>query len=269
MIARFVSAVLLVLTMSSCLQTFTSVRVHRDGSAIVRDSVHLSRELRESGPPSADTVARFKSKLDSMARAHATDLCSTATVRSVKIVNEADPTGWVVEYAIPSINDLHIGRNRQMKMIASEAMAGLSESEEKKDDDPLLFSIANGTLIITNPPAATSATTDAPPKAQSKEEAKMALDMMQTFMSGLRISFTVSVEGPISYTDAQFVKGSTITIMDVDFDKLLAVWKKKPKLYMAMQGKHPSDPAGMQQAMKSLPKGTIVYETREKITVKF
>lgn len=269
MIIRICLLVLLATLMSGCLKTFTNVHVRRDGSAVLRDSIYLMESIRDSGPPSADSLALLRQKLDSMALKYAAELGPNVTVRSTTIVNEANPTGWVTEYNIPSINDLTLGRNRTMKMIGGEAMAGMQDQQEQPVEEPMHFSYSNGVLEISNPPAPAGTAPAELPKPQSKEEIKMAIDMMQTFMSGLRVALTVSVDPPLVSTNAQFVKGSTITIMDVDFDKLMNVWRKNPKLYRSMQGKHPGDPAGLQRALKTLPKGTLKYETREKIVVKF
>lgn len=269
MILRIFVLVLLATSVNGCLKTFSNLHVKRDGSAVLRDSIYLTESIRESGPPSADSLVLFQKKLDSMALKNAAELGPNVTVRSTRIVNELNPTGWVTEYNIPSISDLTLGRIRTMKMVGGEAMAGMTTQEEQPADEPMRFSYSDGLLEITNPPAPKSTQPVEQSKPQTKEEINMAIDMMQTFMGGLRIALTVSVDPPLLSTNATSVTGSTITIMDVDFDKLMKVWRTKPKLYRSMQGKHPGDPAGLQKAMKSLPKGTLTFETREKIVVKF
>lgn len=267
---RLALALLLSSMLTGCLQTFTSVIVHRDGSAMIRDSVYLTEQIRSEGPVPADSMAVLRSKLDSMARDQAELLGPTVTVKGIRIVNEASPTGWVMEYSVPSINTLRLGRSRTMKMITSEAMPGSQdESAVKQTDEPISFQYSNGLLQIHIPQSEERPTPPEAPKAQSKEEVKLALDMMQTFFAGMHISMTVIVDGPIVQTNATSWKKSTVTLMDVDFDKLIKVWKKKPTLFRSMQGTHPTDPAGMQRALKLLPKGTLTVETRPDVSVRF
>jgi hypothetical protein len=58
---------------------------------------------------------------------------------------------------------------------------------------------------------------------------QQALAMMKTMMQGLFVDITLVVDGPIVKTNAAHVEGSRVTLLQLDFDKLLndaTAWQK-------------------------------------------
>ncbi len=62
-----------------------------------------------------------------------------------------------------------------------------------------------------------AATSDA-----DKAQAAQALAMMKMMMRGLYVDVALNVDGRVIKTNAPYVEGSRVTLMQIDFDKLLS-----------------------------------------------
>jgi hypothetical protein len=60
------------------------------------------------------------------------------------------------------------------------------------------------------------------PKDSNPEQMQQAMAMMKVMMAGMFVDVSLDVDGRIVKTDAPYVQGSRVTLMQVDFDKLLA-----------------------------------------------
>jgi hypothetical protein len=61
-----------------------------------------------------------------------------------------------------------------------------------------------------------------PPDSAEAQQNQQALQMMKVMMKGLFVDVSLNVDGRIVKTNAPHVSGSTVTLLQVDFDKLLA-----------------------------------------------
>jgi hypothetical protein len=91
----------------------------------------------------------------------------------------------------------------------------------------------------------------------------MAMQAMQQIFKDMKITIAVEVEGSITETNAQFHEGSRVTLMEMDFNKLLANPAKFKEL---VQG----NPQSLQDS-KALLKGLdgVKIESAPEVKVKF
>ena len=91
-----------------------------------------------------------------------------------------------------------------------------------------------------------------------EEPQAMAMNMMKD----MKMSLKVVIESGIAETDASFKDGNTITLTEMDMNKLLA----NPDAMKKLQNLNPQDPAEMQENLKGMD--GVKVETKDKVTVK-
>ena len=86
---------------------------------------------------------------------------------------------------------------------------------------------------------------------------QQAIQMMKAMMAGMFVDITLNVDGKIIKTNAPYVKGSEVTLLQLDFDKLLADDAALQKLQDAKDVK----------ALASVPGLKVIPE--KKVTIEF
>jgi len=137
------------------------------------------------------------------------------------------------------------------------------QAEEEKKEEVITFRLTRGkpaTLAITMSKGEweRDTTEQAPEEADSETEA-----MMMEMLKGLRFVSTVQVEGTIKETNASFREGSTITLVDIDFEKLASNKEQFKKMSRAQ-------PKTLEEAkilFKDVP--GLKFEMNQTVTVKF
>lgn len=89
------------------------------------------------------------------------------------------------------------------------------------------------------------------------------LESMRPLYADLRIALSVEVQGTITQTNAAFVDGSTVTLMELDFGKILAdeaVWKK-------LASTQADSIKQVQDVLKAMP--GVRLETQPTVSVSF
>ena len=89
------------------------------------------------------------------------------------------------------------------------------------------------------------------------------LPMMQQMLKGMRMALHIQVEGKIVETNAEYRDAAKVTLMDVDFDKILA----KPEALKAMS-KSKSKSINEQKALLKGIEG-IKIEGAEQVKIRF
>ena len=160
---------------------------------------------------------------------------------------------------------------KDIRKVTIDPMLGApSDGEEKeKSDDVISFDFSKGSrsklTIITNQSEGENGTeeyADTEAEEQSPEEAAMMANMMKPFLSEMSFSVAVKVDGSISNTNASFVDGNTITVMDFDMGKIL---DNNDLFTKVVSNNSLSD----KEIQKQLATAGIRIETQEKVTVDF
>ena len=91
----------------------------------------------------------------------------------------------------------------------------------------------------------------------------MGMGMMSQMFKGMRIAIAIEVEGAIVETNATHRKGSRVTLMEMDFDKLL---ENQEKFKLFAESK-PETFEETKALMKDLP--GIKVEMNPEVQIKF
>jgi len=102
-----------------------------------------------------------------------------------------------------------------------------------------------------------------PKKEQAPGMEDMAMQMMKQIFKDMKISMSIEVAGTIKETNAEYHDGSRVTLMEMDFNKLLADPEKFKQLAK-------ENPQSLQES-KALMKGIdgVKIETAPEVKIKF
>jgi hypothetical protein len=110
----------------------------------------------------------------------------------------------------------------------SGATGDRTRSAEPTSDDPVRFKLtrngATSTLSINFIDKAPTGKTDVPPRARrhARLSNPMIMNMMKAMFQGFKINVGLEVVGAIVKTNAEYVTGPHITLLELDVAELLA-----------------------------------------------
>lgn len=198
------------LSMSSCFEYKGVISVNKDGTATLEETSLVSAQTKAMlGSVGADgggdpAAASLKGMLadKTKAEARAKTLGEGITLKSHEEITMSDGrSGVKIVYAVPDITKLKY----------------LPEGAQDKGE-PMTFTRSGNTLTIINPDKKKK---DKPQQPDVPKEAKKAqLAMIKPMMAGLHFAVEVKVPGGIASSEAAHTTGDTITMMEVDFDKV-------------------------------------------------
>lgn len=235
-----VTAVLLVsILLLGCFEVSTVIKVKPDGSGTVEETVLMGPSMMMMVQMAAQTVQEGQKgkppekfslfKEDSLKKRAAT-MGPGVTFVSAQPLKEGDREGFKALYRFKDIEQLKVSLNPTDIMPS----AGEKPGEAPKKQEPILFMFIKGamrTLLIIMPQQEfkekSSQTKDAKPQQVDSAQNLLA---MQMFLKDLKISIAVEVEGSVVETNASFAEGPKVTLMEVDFGKLLTDPEKLKKL---------------------------------------
>ncbi len=245
-------AAALTLLTTSCLQQETTLSLNKDGSGTITETTTFGAQMLamigaaggEAGDPLAQMIAQAKAK----AEKSAPNMGDGVSLKDIKPLNEGGKKGMVVTYAFKDINKL--------KYAFGQSLGG--GPEEDKEKEPLDISYKDGLLTINNKYEKPKEDAEAPKEAIDESGLMMAKQMM----GDMRISLKLEFPGGIAETNAEHTEANKVTIMDVDFGKLIA---QEDKFQEFMKGQ-PGSPAAAKEMLRGVD--GVVIETAEKLTVK-
>jgi hypothetical protein len=206
------------------------------------------------------------------------------TFVSAKKLSTDKGEGYVATYAFTDINQLKIDQNRSDAMPDAGGLGGPGGpggpglgapgapggDEKKEKAEPITFQFKKGKiaeLIVKSPE------TGRDPKGAKSKDAKaeesapggeeMAAMMMQQMFKDMKMVVAVEVAGKVVKTNAEHVNGNRVTMMEMDFNKLMANPAKFKELTKA-------NPKTVEET-KALVKGIdgMKVETKPSVSIQF
>jgi hypothetical protein len=219
-----------------CFQTDTVIRLKPDGSGVIEETFMLSNDMMESfqelfkGFADDDKDNKneaAKEKQDPIqgmikeARSRENQYGPGVKFVSAIPLKTATMGGYKAIYAFKDINTLKVNQNPGKKAEKSGMGEGLPAQEEN-----ILFQFKKGpvsTLIVTMPENKGKEKTPVEKKeAQDKSQTDpKAAEQMKQFFKDMGIRIALEIDGTIIKTNATYQKKSQITIVDLQFGKLI------------------------------------------------
>jgi hypothetical protein len=252
---RFLLALAVSVLCSGCLRSTTTIDLRPDGSGTILQETGMSSQAIAMMKGFASPQAGGKEQLSDMfTEEQARKAAETMGVTFVsgEPFKTADLEGYRARYSFTDITQVKVNVSERMK---SSTEPPFSFAFEKGS--------ASSTLTIQMPEqSAMKGLPGLPPSGAGlsdadKAQAAQMLGMMKMMMQGLFVDVSLNVDGRIIKTNAPHVQGSRVTLLQVDFDKLLADEAALQKLQGASDLKALANVPGLK--VPSDPKLTIVF----------
>ncbi|GAA5482133.1 hypothetical protein [Haloferula sargassicola] len=248
---------ILALALSSCLEHKSTLSLNKDGSGTITEETTLSAEasamVEQMSAMGGEAKGNNWADRDK-AEKRAKEMGEGVTVKEVAEIDKDGRKGGRVVFAFEDVNKLKYTPGDSL----SDMSEGMGPQEEKPESEPVKMTYEDGLLTIVNPEPAKTDKPDAP----AQEIDPSQLEMAKGMFDGMRITSVLVLPGGIKETNASYVDGDTITLMDMDMGKLVAQPEKFRK-FAAAQPETLDD-------MKELIEGVdgIKVETAKKVTVR-
>lgn len=273
-ILLLLSAVVLVLT--GCFEVETNIKLKKNGSGTMEETMLFSQmlmmqmsQMGQAFGGEEESEANENPMYDvEKLKAEAADKGEGVTYASSEAIERDGKSGYKVIYNFKDINTLKYNNDPSKKM--NMPTMGM---EDEESDEFVRFQYKNGELIINFPVEEDDDSEeydDDDVEEFDQEGLDDAVDemagmdeMMKQMFTDMKFKTTIEFEGGIKKTNATFVDGNKITLMEMDFNKVM----ENAEAFKTLGTLQSATPAEQKEAMKNLP--GVKVETEEKITVKF
>lgn len=261
------------LFMAGCLQVQTVVKVKPDGSGTIEERTVMKGQMAmmmmamsQMDDEQGDTKKKKKSGLFSEEEMNkrATEMGEGVTFVSGKEIKVDDGQGYEAVFAFKDISKLKLSESPDVNPMGSSS--GEKNEEEKKEKKYVTFAFTKGspaTLTVYMPPREKKEKSKKVEKKEDDQDMKAGMAMARAMFKDLKFSSVIQVQGSIVETDATFRDGSTVTLFDVDFDKLMS---DETLMSKAMENEDLSDEEA-KELMKKYP--GIKIETNKVTKIRF
>jgi hypothetical protein len=225
-VIRTLALLIATVTLTACLNSTTIVKVKPDGSGTVEQTTLVNtaamKGMMGNAPgkqPSGPVVNR-----EDLERTAARMGKGVTLVSAEPFKGENGFEGTKAIFAFEDINQIQISQDPNISGATSDRHTTAPTS-----DDPVKFNFTRGATssrltinYIDKPP-----TKDATPSAAGAGEMPdltnpMVMNMIKTMFRGFKINIGLEVLGSIVKTNAEYVSGPRITLLEMDVESLLA-----------------------------------------------
>ena len=234
---RMFGLLLATTTLTACLNSTTLVKVKPDGSGTVEQTTLVNTAALKGmmGGAAKQTEGPTINR-DDLERTAARMGTGVRLVSAEKITGDNGFEGTKAIFSFDDINQIQISQDPNMSGSTSGRL-----STEPTADDPVKFKLTRGagtsTLTINyidKPPSSSEKPYPSPAGGDMPDLTNpMIMNMMKTMFQGFKVHIGLEVVGSIVKTNADYVSGSRITLLEMDVMELLS---DEAKL-KALQGK--------------------------------
>jgi hypothetical protein len=261
----------IVLAISGCVDLKTKIKVNRDGSGTVEETLLMSTEMIQmlkqfmSGFAGDSTNAEgFKLYNEEEMKKRASDYGEDVEFLSGKELLQDGREGYTAIYSFKDLNKLKFDQNPGSKI--PEEIEGTEE--EHKEYITFRFDKNNGSeIIITMPPASQEKEDiDSTKEAYSADSDSLDaadLSKLKLLFKDFDISLVVETDGEITETNANYADRSSITLFDLNFNLLLDNSEKLKELKKI----NPNNIQELKEIIKDV--AGIKIETNNPVKIKF
>lgn len=221
---RLLALLLASVSLTACLNSTTLVKVKPDGSGTVEQITLVNTAALKGMMAGADKqeAGPVINKAD-LERTAARMGKGVRLVSAEKATGENGFEGTKAVFAFDDINAIQISQDPSLSGSTSGRL-----SSEPTADDPVKFKLTRGatssTLTINyidkpsvSPPVNRAGGGDVPDLTNP-----MVMNMLKTMFQGFKINIGLEVVGTIVKTNAEYVSGARITLLEMDMASLLA-----------------------------------------------
>lgn len=255
------AALAIVVTLTGCLQFETVVSLQRDGSGTVTQTFIMNNQIlmmlagmaAESGDEEFSLLDEAELEAEAEAMGRGVEFVSAEPVQ-----NEWGQ-GYVAVFSFEDINSLQVNQNPGDNVPESSATA------DEPIEENLTFEFMRGgtsTLLVRFPNL--SDDEDADEAGEVEVESMEGMDeMLRQIYSDMRMTISVEVEGSIVSSNATYQEGNRVTLLDLDFNSILANPEATERL-LSNQAESITD---LQELAANVP--GVKIETNDPVRIRF
>lgn len=263
-----------VLSLSSCFQSETTVHLNKDGSGTLVEETLLGAQMIAmmdqmaagfggGGDAKQDPIKEMFS--EEKAKKRATELGEGVTFEKSESVDKNGSKGARVTYKFKDINTIKVSTGDGMKNMSP--MGDMPGQPQAKKEEPIRFAYADGKLTVKLPHPKADKPKEGEEKPAAEDQEMPDLNspegqQMKQMFADMKMSLKLVVDSGIEETDASYKDGNTITLMEMNFGKLI----ENPDGFKKLQSVDQKNPAAAMEALKGID--GVKVETKEEITVK-
>ncbi|MBK7229809.1 MAG: hypothetical protein IPH97_13300 [Ignavibacteriales bacterium] len=270
---KFILAGFLLTTLfGGCLQVDTKVNVNKDGSGTIEETVLMKDAVIQMFKEFAVMFDSTKSEDFQMFKEDELKTKAVNYGEGVEYVSGEKFSiegyeGYKVVYSFKDINKIKLSPSPDDKVPFGDDM-GAEVSKEKAVDDYLKFNFTKGnpsTLVINfpKPQAEVDSVLEDNEAVQDSAFNEDMNDKLTEMFDGLKMKLVINLNDDIDETDASFVDGNQVTVMQVDFSEIL----KHKDVMDKLQKSKPETMEQFKEAVGDIE--GIKVEFKDKITIKF
>ncbi len=255
-----------VILFSGCIKVKSNVVINKDGSGILEEQVLMSdavvammNEFMSSFQDSTSAPDEFKLFKEDELQTKASEYGE-----GVKYVSgeEVKIEGWQGYKAIYSFEDLN-----KLKMETDPNTKVENPQDDEQETEYFSFKFTPGDIaeLIIDRPSLSSEKEDEDEEISEETETENQEidDNLIKMMDGMSITISLEINGEIVETNASYVDGSKVTMLDIDFSEIL-----KNEESLELFKKNPPDNLDEMKAIAENISGMKV-EFQKPITIKF
>jgi hypothetical protein len=259
---KFLRAAFVVLAamflLSGCIQVERIVKLKPDGTGTIEETVLIPKAALATLQQMAGGAGGKQMDLfdEAKLKQEAAKMGEGVTYVSGKKLSSDAGEGFTAVYAFTDVNKLKLDQN-----LADSVPGPTSGPDQNRKAEPVVFHFTKGSpseLTVTMP-----APEFKPKTAKPDAMDDGAMQMMQQMLKDMKMTFAVEMQGTISETNATYRDGGRVTLMEMDFNKVLSNPEKFKTLAKA-------NPQTMQEAKALLKEiDGIKVETSPEVKIKF
>lgn len=267
-----VISLLAAMALSSCFQEETTIHLNKDGSGTLVEETRLNGlmlSMISIDPAPAGAEATHKGPLEDLlsedkAKETAADLGEGVTFVKVEPVTVGASKGARVTYRFTDINKLQICMDEGLEKMNSDDGEPDAAKRANKKENAMGFSYKDGVLTIRPNQKMKGDKAD----AEKKPDAAITMDdaqgmaAMKQMCTDMKVSLRLVADSGIAESNASHRDGDTITLMEMDMNKLM----EKPENMKKLSKLDQENPAAAMEAMKGID--GVKAELKSEITVK-
>ncbi|HEY8961078.1 MAG TPA: hypothetical protein VIM57_02670, partial [Luteolibacter sp.] len=212
----------------------------------------MGGEEKDQKDPLADMFSEDKAKTK------ATSLGEGVVFEKSEKIDAGGKKGARVTYKFADINKLKF---KPGDAVSDMKPAGVEEANaSQKKEEPVTFTYAEGKLVIHLPQPKPGDKPKVEPEPNEEANAQQEAMMKQMF-ADMKVSVKLMADGGIASTDATHTAGNAITLMEMDFGKVV----QTPGALKKLQAAQPESPEDFEKALKGID--GIKVETKPEVTV--
>jgi len=224
-------------TLTACINSATLIKVKPDGSGTVEQTTLVNTGAMKAMMPGMTQPASTGTGVNEA------DLKRTAERmgKGVRLVSAEPAKAGTFEgsKAIFAFDDINLVQISQDPGPSAGSSDGLMAAPPQAPENPVKFTLvknSGGTSTLTvqfnDKPGAGAGTTDKPQGGPDMSDPTV-MNMVKTMLDGFKVNIDLEVLGSIVNTNAEYVSGSKVTLMEMDLGLLFADQEK----LKALQGK--------------------------------